>query len=183
MGSPVITDASEYQFTISGKRSAEIAGQAGRAIHYSLFFSNGGPRSQELTLVHGDEPPLLSLRRERRFPSLRYAIVHDGKEVGSVCSSGLLRSQFSVAVRGKRNTLLAPMFTAHFRTAADGEDGISVRVVRQNCWNVRMGRNVDAPEWIGAIALIFVARWESWYEMTLGRSCDAAVGPPHVRKN
>jgi hypothetical protein len=162
MGSPVITDAGEYRFTISGKRSAEIKGQPGREIHYSLFFSNDRLSSQELTLMRGDESPVLSLRRERRFPSLHYAMVHDGEQVGSVCSGGLLRSKFNVAVRDKRSTLRTPMFATHFRTVPDGQDGISVRVVRQNCWNVRMAREVDAPEWIGAIALIFVARWESW---------------------
>lgn len=159
---PVVADTGEYRFTISGKRSAEIEGQPDGATHYSLFFGSGRRRSEELTLVHGDEPPLLILRRQCRFPRLRYGMVRSGKEVGSVCSSGLLRSQFQVSVRDKHHTLRTPMLTAHFRTASNGPDGISVRVVRQNCWHVRMGRNVDAPEWIAAIALIFVARWESW---------------------
>ena len=56
--------------------------------------------------------------------------------------------------------LFTPMYTAFF--ISDDADAVAVRVRRQNAWEVRFGRDLDAPELVAALAFVFIGRWASW---------------------
>jgi hypothetical protein len=160
-----MANGNDYWFAISGRQSADIRDTSGATL-YSLRrrsetdFSRG---LHEWTFSRGGKHPLFAVHRVRRFPCLRYAIIQDGREVGTVSGLNLLRTRYYLKfASGPGWVLFTPLYSVFFYGISDDAGAVAVREKRHNAWGVRFGRDLDSPELIAALAFVFIGRWQSW---------------------
>ena len=160
-----MAQGNDYRFVISGRQNADIQDPSGSTLyslcrHSRAEISRGQP---EWIFSQSDARPLFAVRRLRRFPCLQYAITRDGREIGTVSGLNLLRTRYYLKFSRRPGwVLFTPLYTAFFYAISDDADAVAVRVRRQNSWEVRFGRDLDAPELVAALAFVFIGRWFSW---------------------
>jgi hypothetical protein len=155
----------DYRFVISGRQDADIQDRSGAPLYcLSRQPATSVPRGQpEWTFSRCGERPLFAVQRMRRFPCLQYCITREGHEIGTVSGLNLLRTRYYLKFSMRPGwVLFTPMYTAFFYAISDDADAVAVRVRRQNAWEVRFGRDLDAPELVAALAFVFIGRWASW---------------------
>jgi hypothetical protein len=155
----------DYRFVISGRQGADIQDPAGS----SLYCLSRRPNTEvaqgqsEWLFSRSGERPLFAVHRLRRFPCLQYAITREGREIGTVSGLNLLRTRYYLQFPTRPGwVLFTPMYTAFYYAISDDANAVAVRVRRQNAWEVRFGRDLDAPELVAALAFVFIGRWASW---------------------
>jgi hypothetical protein len=155
----------DYRFVISGRQDADIQDPAGSTL-YCLCRRPATRVSRERPewiFSRWGERPLFAVQRVRRFPCLQYAITREGREIGTVSGLNLLRTRYYLKFSARPGwVLFTPMYNAFFYAISDDADAVAVRVRRQNAWEVRFGRDLDAPELVAALAFVFIGRWASW---------------------
>ena len=160
-----MANGNDYWFAMSGRQSADIRDRSGATLYCLRRRSKADLRRglHEWTFSREGKHPLFAVQRVRRFPCLRYAIIRDGHEVGTVSGLNLLRTRYYLKfATGPGWVLFTPMYSVFFYGISDDAGAVAVRARRHDTWGVRFGQDLDSPELIAALAFVFIGRWASW---------------------
>jgi hypothetical protein len=155
----------EYFFSITEGLQVEIARSDG-SIALRLGPAPSGqppPRraSPELVLSDDEGQALVVIRRVRRFPRARLALLRAGQPVGWMEPS-LLKTCWAIEVSGGAKWWFhMPLYSSFFHAISSEAGGVVVRMLKESRWTLLFGLGHDSPELLGALAFVFRSRWMS----------------------